>query len=116
MTAYDMRISDWSSDVCSSDLLFYRVYCKHLINLLSERPELLLVLGPCSNITRVEWTRLAKHSDDNWQLLVFNKQGGSDKARIELPINKTSVSERSEARRVWKECVSMCNSCWILVH
>src|SRR3546814_10186508 len=23
-TAYDMRISDWSSDVCSSDLLFER--------------------------------------------------------------------------------------------
>src|SRR3546814_3992255 len=22
-TAYEMRISDWSSDVCSSDLLFY---------------------------------------------------------------------------------------------
>src|SRR3546814_11541334 len=24
-TAYDMRISDWSSDVCSSDLLFVHV-------------------------------------------------------------------------------------------
>src|SRR3546814_2552225 len=23
MTAYDVRISDWSSDVCSSDLLMY---------------------------------------------------------------------------------------------
>src|SRR3546814_15588490 len=26
-TAYDMRISDWSSDVCSSDLLHLRLYC-----------------------------------------------------------------------------------------
>src|SRR3546814_5306039 len=26
-TAYDMRISDWSSDVCSSDLLILR-YCE----------------------------------------------------------------------------------------
>src|SRR3546814_6824222 len=26
-TAYEMRISDWSSDVCSSDLLFPAVAC-----------------------------------------------------------------------------------------
>src|SRR3546814_4621700 len=25
-TAYDMRISDWSSDVCSSDLMFQRLH------------------------------------------------------------------------------------------
>src|SRR3546814_7201225 len=24
-TAYEMRISDWSSDVCSSDLLFFKI-------------------------------------------------------------------------------------------
>src|SRR3546814_20399876 len=31
MTAYDMRISDWSSDVCSSDLaaLVSRIVAKH---------------------------------------------------------------------------------------
>src|SRR3546814_10298299 len=27
-TAYEMRISDWSSDVCSSDLDFYRVWLR----------------------------------------------------------------------------------------
>src|SRR3546814_7116526 len=26
-TAYEMRISDWSSDVCSSDLIGFRFYC-----------------------------------------------------------------------------------------
>src|SRR3546814_7905964 len=26
-TAYEMRISDWSSDVCSSDLIAYRSLC-----------------------------------------------------------------------------------------
>src|SRR3546814_7633012 len=25
-TAYEMRISDWSSDVCSSDLFFFRCF------------------------------------------------------------------------------------------
>src|SRR3546814_3552490 len=30
-TAYEMRISDWSSDVCSSDLLFTFLTCKTLM-------------------------------------------------------------------------------------
>src|SRR3546814_3055326 len=28
-TAYEMRISDWSSDVCSSDLAVERIACVH---------------------------------------------------------------------------------------
>src|SRR3546814_1642915 len=36
-TAYEMRISDWSSDVCSSDLHFFRRF-----NLLGRRHALLL--------------------------------------------------------------------------
>src|SRR3546814_10633765 len=31
-TAYDMRISDWSSDVCSSDLHHPDVFCAALLN------------------------------------------------------------------------------------
>src|SRR3546814_4100397 len=30
-TAYEMRISDWSSDVCSSDLTTYRALVRELI-------------------------------------------------------------------------------------
>src|SRR3546814_6913237 len=39
-TAYDMRISDWSSDVCSSDLLFVRIggRRRNLGPLLDHRP------------------------------------------------------------------------------
>src|SRR3546814_4676551 len=32
-TAYEMRISDWSSDVCSSDLAFQRGHIKGAVNL-----------------------------------------------------------------------------------
>src|SRR3546814_9416032 len=28
-TAYEMRISDWSSDVCSSDLVFIELRCRY---------------------------------------------------------------------------------------
>src|SRR3546814_7553381 len=34
-TAYEMRISDWSSDVCSSDLLIWLMFA---INLLGPKP------------------------------------------------------------------------------
>src|SRR3546814_9638023 len=30
MTAYEMRISDWSSDVCSSDLWYYDYFWRNL--------------------------------------------------------------------------------------
>src|SRR3546814_7854043 len=40
-TAYEMRISDWSSDVCSSDLtLFGRNSTAGLINIVTKGPEL----------------------------------------------------------------------------
>src|SRR3546814_4424927 len=49
-TAYEMRISDWSSDVCSSDLivhpLSYRRRCAFLVNAwlaMAQRPALPLL-------------------------------------------------------------------------
>src|SRR3546814_4021928 len=38
-TAYEMRISDWSSDVCSSDLLIHGAFA------LREQEVMLIVLG-----------------------------------------------------------------------
>src|SRR3546814_3439909 len=37
-TAYEMRISDWSSDVCSSDLIVGRVFYRRLDDRLLEGP------------------------------------------------------------------------------
>src|SRR3546814_4383630 len=36
-TAYEMRISDWSSDVCSSDLPFHAIGQDHLLHLARGR-------------------------------------------------------------------------------
>src|SRR3546814_8322545 len=41
-TAYEMRISDWSSDVCSSDLSLERLPCA----LIRLRPSGLVSTGP----------------------------------------------------------------------
>src|SRR3546814_8234942 len=67
-TAYEMRISDWSSDVCSSDL-------GTLIR--NERPALHF-----------------------------------DRAILEV----VDALNRSEERRVGKECVSTCRSRWSPYH
>src|SRR3546814_6690147 len=46
-TAYDVRISDWSSDVCSSDL-------KVLISpVLRSRPAVFMELPPPAQLTRM---------------------------------------------------------------
>src|SRR3546814_10348276 len=65
-TAYEMRISDWSSDVCSSDLPVFRKFSR-----VRASPS-------CCFLDR--------------------------------------AGERSEERRVGKECVSTCRSRWSPYH
>src|SRR3546814_7031754 len=83
-TAYEMRISDWSSDVCSSDLL-------HL-----PPPR------PCTARTE------ARPRVISWV----------SERRMALPVRhlSTAGSQRSEERRVGKECVRTCRSRWSPYH
>src|SRR3546814_2126925 len=91
-TAYEMRISDWSSDVCSSDLLALRPGFEKMIpqshtyikNYLENRDQ----LGGMGNALRV----------------VVENQAGD------------IYDARSEERRVGKECVSTCRSRWSPYH
>src|SRR3546814_7635501 len=97
-TAYESRISDWSSDVCSSDLesvfgFRQRLYIKkkHFSgtgNLAFWRADFDKV-GPFADITVAE--------DVDW---------GDRSHRLGLGLI------RSEERRVGKECVSKCRSRW----
>src|SRR3546814_4642551 len=75
-TAYEMRISDWSSDVCSSDLHHRRVRRKRLLHRLGHFQR-----------------RLDVH-----------------------PAHARRRGQRSEERRVGKECVSTCRSRWSPYH
>src|SRR3546814_8134309 len=63
-TAYEMRISDWSSDVCSSDLLslFSRdtIALSTAIALSHAMFEGALLLGICDKIVRSEERRVGK--------------------------------------------------------
>src|SRR3546814_4733736 len=93
-TAYEMRISDWSSDVCSSDLLPQgaRSAARHF-----DEPQ-----PSCSGSGRSEMGELVQPP----------RAGRRSGTRGAL----ATTSRRSEERRVGKECVSTCRSRWSPYH
>src|SRR3546814_5399723 len=90
-TAYEKRISDWSSDVCSSDL-------DEQLHELLRRAVVFVLVGPCR--TRIE--DAAVNSRDRHRHV---------KAEIGILAEPHGI-KRSEERRVGKECVSTCKSRW----
>src|SRR3546814_7269367 len=93
-TADEMRISDWSSDVCSSDL--------NRSQEASKRDPLLA------------------HLDDTGVCLAVAHHSVAGNARFELleHVDRAAClqQQRSEERRVGKECVSTCRSRWSPYH
>src|SRR3546814_10491929 len=85
-TAYEMRISDWSSDVCSSDL----------------RDRSPAQPGPFAI-----W-------DGEWGEYVLKNVERIDGGRVRM--FSSNPKYRSEERRVGKECVSTCRSRWSTYH
>src|SRR3546814_7022303 len=85
-TAYEMRISDWSSDVCSSDLHG------------TFRPS---HLKPVRDVTRITVYTIG-------QVIHYGRVVASHRRSRAAPI----IVDRSEERRVGKECVSTCRSRW----
>src|SRR3546814_3472017 len=92
-TAYEMRISDWSSDVCSSDLA---------------------VRSPGDRVAsqRVHSDRLVAPP----HIIVGVLQEGDLSVRgstyQDQSVFRRRPADRSEERRVGKECVRTCRSRW----
>src|SRR3546814_510559 len=89
-TAYEMRISDWSSDVCSSDLAetgLPPAYPRELIAGMA-----------------LDAAGFAPASEDDLLRYCWHVAG------------VVGVMMRSEERRVGKECVSTCRSRWSPYH
>src|SRR3546814_15607132 len=100
-----MRISDWSSDVCSSDLLAVDVSSLAL----RERVEHQAALERVRNkLDAVLLAQMGEFSGSGaWQL---------DAASSAINWFQGQVGGRSEERRVGKECVSTCRSRWSPYH
>src|SRR3546814_20623998 len=103
-----MRISVWSSDVCSSDLELHRGRLLHGGELLQQRRE--VVVAGTAIVGAFELVDRALH-----------RRGSPDQAGGGLGADRVVVvggngdrrqDRRSEERRVGKECVSMCRSRW----
>src|SRR3546814_18799774 len=101
-----MRISDWSSDVCSSDL-------QKIAALTAFHGE------QSREVIRANRERLAIERRQQQAILAEQRNG------IQQQLEAASAAEdvrnqiaevRSEERRVGKECVSTCRSRWSPYH
>src|SRR3546814_1518182 len=109
--AYEMRISDWSSDVCSSDLQGVCQSKGLLFKWHSNVGTLTFTEKVSGKITEAIQRRQQGFVG---QLLIglLSKQF-VDQRRLAVAdwVTKYAVT-RSEERRVGKECVSTCRSRW----
>src|SRR3546814_18291585 len=90
-TAYELRISDWSSDVCSSDL-------PSVAGLPPRSPA-----RPVESLARPDRRR------EPWRRACAESIGERADRVVFVDIHARC---RSEERRVGKECVSTCRSRW----
>src|SRR3546814_1595351 len=90
-TAYELRISDWSSDVCSSDQ--------------SRRRRSRSRSGCCQSCRACPPVRSVRPLRRDGLLRLHARRGGAGRREC-----------RSEERRVGKECVSTCGFRWSPYH
>src|SRR3546814_18368960 len=102
-----MRISDWSSDVCSSDL---RGLCRGPLpggmTVLRNFDVIVLGAGAAGLMAAIEAGRRGRRV-----LLLEKSARPAEKIRISGG-GRCNFTTRSEERRVGKECVSRCQSRW----
>src|SRR3546814_15762612 len=111
-----MRISDWSSDVCSSDLTFGTYACRAVVGVASNR----LSGHAIANAVDISAFVLA----DGRRISVLDDWSSSDpQIRAFMRVIHTSACQRfgtvlrpdynrSDERRVGQECVRTCRSRW----
>src|SRR3546814_20525037 len=99
-----MRISDWSSDVCSSDLGYQRM----LKDLKPSTRQRFVALD-------FDFPPPEREAD------IVGQESGIDRLTAEALVKlahklRAFQDKRSEERRVGKECVSTCRSRWSPYH
>src|SRR3546814_13693322 len=122
-----MRISDWSSDVCSSDLFArnfdeYRIIFDGPVRGLSEGGEVQFNGIPVGEITRISLdprnpnrvlagVRLREDTPVRVDSTAATESQGITGGSY-IQISAGTPSKRTEESRVGKECVSTCRCRW----
>src|SRR3546814_12413238 len=104
-----MRISDWSSDVCSSDLLTkYELAA-------TGTPAILLSHDRAHAENNLAFAELGA-AVDLGEIALLSDITIAEPVRALLQDAARRARMRSEERRVGKECVSTCRSRWSRYH
>src|SRR3546814_9990442 len=104
-----MRISDWSSDVCSSDL--------RDVVVTGRAKDIIIRNG--ENIAPKEIEDLLLGHPQIAEVAIVgvpDARTGERAIAVIVPKSNASAPDRSEERRVGKECVSTCRSRWSPYH
>src|SRR3546814_13450754 len=105
-----MRISDWSSDVCSSDLEIGK----------REGARLVCGGGKPAHLAKGWWVEPTLFADVRNDMRIAREEiFGPVLVAIAFDDDEDAVriaNDRSEERRVGKECVSTCRSRWAPYH
>src|SRR3546814_18890251 len=115
-TAYEMRISDWSSDVCSSDLRWQRATKRPLRDLQGKGENWPGDLEPDFEGVDVAISRTRAEYDGCEEIREIEQLYLDMIAAAKRLIYFENTYFRSEERRVGKECVSTCRSRWSPYH
>src|SRR3546814_13642786 len=102
-----MRISDWSSDVCSSDL--------HL----AGNRQAVVALGQRQQQKHLVTEKITLGRGNKHAAALHERHVGAVQRLFVLDCERQNTllcTWRSEERRVGKECVSTCRSRWSLYH
>src|SRR3546814_7394211 len=102
-TAYEMRISDWSSDVCSSDLQPLERAEDEMWTGPTAVPEH-VAADPIEIVRHPTFEQVVDHT------IVVPEENEVVHERMDA--HCVEVLPRSEGRRVGKGCVSTCRSRW----
>src|SRR3546814_13650421 len=120
-TAYEMRISDWSSDVCSSDLLVTLEEGEAYFSVAQDTKRPFVVAAGEHRLRTSHGSfrvlKLAEKPVDilvqQGRVVVAARSGLTPEPPLSLPANtRITFDRRSEERRVGKEVIMTCDSRW----
>src|SRR3546814_15332955 len=116
-----MRISDWSSDVCSSDLFWLAAIAEEALSGTTKLGAILMRIFELTGEAPIARARVLEIPVQDFGLKEirsdFLKTGASNWAAWASAVGSRTLNQgernyRSEERRVGKECVRTCRSRW----